>query len=191
MGCDPLNATLKDISKNSELSTSYTNHCIRASVVTNLNDSGYEARDIMATAGHKSEPSIRSYAKKVPIKKRRDTSDSLSSKFVEPEQKKKVETVSVPPPKEKDDVLALKIFPDFEDDELVKVLTQIEKENKQLSHSADKQKDNQVKIAKVKSAKTINYSASVANISNVNCTPMMPHMYFPHSNVTIDYNFPK
>ena len=64
VGGDPLNLTMKEISKNAELSMMYTNHCILATVVTNLN----EARDIMARTGHRSESGIRSYAKKCPGK---------------------------------------------------------------------------------------------------------------------------
>ena len=88
VGRDPLNTTMKEISKNAKLSMIYTNHCIRASVVTNLDEDGFKARDIMATTGHKSESSIRSYAKKCPVKKRRQISDSLASKIVGNDVKK-------------------------------------------------------------------------------------------------------
>ena len=61
---DTLNSTMKQLSENAKLSMTYTNHCMWALVINNLNKSGFEARDIMATTGHKSESSIRSYAKK-------------------------------------------------------------------------------------------------------------------------------
>lgn len=41
----------------------YTNHSIRATAVTILDKSGFEARHIMAVSGHKNEASIRSYSK--------------------------------------------------------------------------------------------------------------------------------
>ena len=82
------------------------------------------------------------------------------------------------------------IFPEFEDEDLVKVLTQIEKENELLKVPQQEGNENQVAIPNATSPKTLNFS-SVANISNVNWTPMLLTMYFPHSNVTINYNFPK
>ena len=45
------------------LSKCYTKHSIRATAVTILDKSGFEARHIMAVSGHKNEASIRSYSK--------------------------------------------------------------------------------------------------------------------------------
>lgn len=45
------------------LSTLYTNHCIRATCITNLDQRGIEARHIMSVSGHKSETSIKSYSR--------------------------------------------------------------------------------------------------------------------------------
>ena len=86
-------------------------------------------------------------------------------------------------------MLTFELFPDFEDDDLVKVLTQIEEEYEVNANVDNQQKQNQALVPKEKSSKTINYSAT--NISNVNHTPVLPHMYFPHSNVTINYNISK
>ena len=105
VGCDPLNAAMRFISEKSQLSTINTNHCIRATVVTNLDQEGYEARDIMATTGHKSETSIRSYSK-CPPKKSCDMSDSLANKLHDPKQKKVKQpeaTVSIPTEKKTSD----------------------------------------------------------------------------------------
>ena len=55
VGRDPLNGHMKTLSEKAKLSQIYTNHCIHATVVTTLNDKGFEARDIMATTGHKRE----------------------------------------------------------------------------------------------------------------------------------------
>ena len=210
IGRDPLNSAMKTIGHNAKLSVIYTNHCIRATVVTNLNEEGFEARDIMATTGHKSEASIRSYAKKCPLKKRRLMADALASKFEEkPEKKTKGIPTSTVTSKNCDknqavssdklddtdqSLINFELFPDFEDADLVKVLTQIENENKDLVPQQEKNVQLQA-IGKLPNddkqrnqAKTINYSA-VANISNRN--PMMPNMYFPNSNVTINYNFNK
>ena len=54
---------MKNISREANLSKEYTNHCIRATSVTVLDDSGFEARHIMSLSGHRSESSIRSYSR--------------------------------------------------------------------------------------------------------------------------------
>ena len=54
---------MKNISREGNLSKSYTNHSIRATAVTILDKSGFEARHIMAVSGHKNEARIRSYSK--------------------------------------------------------------------------------------------------------------------------------
>ena len=40
----------------------YINHSIRATMITKLDKSGYEAQHIMAVSGHRNESSIRSYS---------------------------------------------------------------------------------------------------------------------------------
>ena len=135
-------------------------------------------------------------------KTRREMSDSLASKLVDkqpkiakkninstitsPQEGQHTATMSVPKPT----LQMFEIFPDFEDDNLVKLLTQIEQENETINTPADKQNENEVAIKENKGSKTINYSA-LTNISNINRNPILPHMYFPNSNVTINYNFPK
>ena len=69
--------TLKDISK--QASREYTNHSIRATSVTLLDECGFEARHIMCVSGHRSESSIRSYASKTTDKLKFAMSTGLSS----------------------------------------------------------------------------------------------------------------
>ena len=83
VGCDPLNDAMKSLSTKAKLSHLYTNHCIRASVVTSLDEKGFEARHIMATTGHKSESSIKSYASRCPDHKCREMCDALASNLIE------------------------------------------------------------------------------------------------------------
>ena len=185
------------------MSKVYTNHCIHATVVTTLDDKGFEARDIMATTRHKSEASIRSYSKCQP-KKRRKISDALATTLhgkndqnqakVTESEKAEVPTtpqsnimsmtsehqsIDIPP--------VLDLFPDFKadddipDEQILDVLTQIEQENSNMLLPVDKQPKN---------SKTINIK-SVSNVATVNRHPMMPAMYFPNSNVMINYNFHK
>ena len=86
VGRDMLNDFMKKLSINAGLSKVYTNHCIRATVVTELDKKGFEARDIMATTGHRSETSIKSYASKCPDNKRRAMSEALAKPFVDPKK---------------------------------------------------------------------------------------------------------
>ena len=193
IGRDPLNWHMKIISKKAGLSQIYTNHCIRATVITTLDDKGFEARHIMATTGHKSESSIRSYAKKCPPQKRRKISDALASnlhtegKENETKKAKNQETSMVPVAQSAtsenvsvDNPPVMDLFPTFDpdedipDDQILDVLTQIENTTSNLVQQNENQK-------------TINVN-SVSTVSNVNkSAPMMPGFYFHNSNVTINY----
>ena len=79
LGVNYLSQMMKNISIDAELSEVYTNHCIRATSVTVLDDCGVEARHIMAVSGHRSEGSIRSYAARTGIGMKRKMSESLST----------------------------------------------------------------------------------------------------------------
>ena len=60
-----------------------TNHSIRATTITILDECGYEARHIMALSGHRSGRSIRSYASQASLSTKRkmsETSESLNNK---------------------------------------------------------------------------------------------------------------
>ena len=69
---------MKKISKEADLSKIYSNHSIRATAVTILDKSGFEARHIMSVSGHRSESSIRSYSKTDEATKKR-ISETLTS----------------------------------------------------------------------------------------------------------------
>ena len=68
---------MKDVSKAANLSKQYTNHSIRATAVTVLDHSNFEARHIMRVSGHKSEASIRSYSRRLSESKQREISETL------------------------------------------------------------------------------------------------------------------
>ena len=211
IGRDPLNDAMKNLSTKANLSHIYTNHCIRASVVTSLDEHGIEARHIMATTGHKSENSIKSYAAKCPDNKRREVSDVLASNLIGAEPPNKIakisalspsRTVAINPdndrnaqeaphqesleieyPDQNDNQQNVPLIPtwdDIPDDFLINTLTQIEKENLQVN-----QQETNVTVTKESATKTVNYS------SNQNKLPNLPPMYFPNSNVTINYHFHK
>lgn len=79
LGKNSIGTMMNVISKTACLSRIYTNHSIRATAITALDDAGVEARHIMRTTGHKSESSIRSYSNRVCEEKKRDISDKLSA----------------------------------------------------------------------------------------------------------------
>ena len=71
---------MKTISVSARLSMNYTNHCIRATVVTELNDKGYTVQDIQTVTGHKRPESVNRYIKRAtPTKKKRISNDLSNS----------------------------------------------------------------------------------------------------------------
>jgi len=80
-----LGEKMKNISREAKLSKCYTNHSIRATVVTILDKSGFEARHIMAISGHKNEASIRSYSK-TDICTKKKMSETLTTRYVVSEE---------------------------------------------------------------------------------------------------------
>ena len=75
---------MKTLSERAKLCHMYTNHCIRATVVTNLDKEGFEARQIRVASSHKSENSIKSYASMCPQKKKSRKFDALAKPFADP-----------------------------------------------------------------------------------------------------------
>ena len=73
-----LGEKMKRISREAKLSKGYTNHSIRATAVTILDKSGFEARHIMAVSGHRNESSIRSYSR-TDISTKRKMSETLTT----------------------------------------------------------------------------------------------------------------
>lgn len=69
-----LRTFMSSISKEPKLSQKYTNHCIRATAMSLLDEGNFEARHIMRVSGHKSESSIRSYSRR-----QKEISHALSS----------------------------------------------------------------------------------------------------------------
>ena len=82
VGKNTLNNFMAELSKDAGLSAKYTNHCIRATCITALDQKGVEARHIMSISGHKSENSIRSYSERLSESKKRQISDILSENVI-------------------------------------------------------------------------------------------------------------
>ena len=70
---------MKTISVDRKLSQEYTNHCIRSTAVSVLDNNNVEARHIMRVSGHKSESSIRSYSRHLTESKSREISQTVSA----------------------------------------------------------------------------------------------------------------
>jgi len=64
LGKNTLGNMLKTICKQSGLNDINTNHSLRATSITVLDFNKFEARDIMAVSGHRSESSLKNYRKK-------------------------------------------------------------------------------------------------------------------------------
>lgn len=220
LGKDPLNAAMKTISVNAGLSKVYTNHCIRSTVMETLDEGEFESRHIMAQTGHKSESSIKVYARRCPTKKKEEMSYCLANKLNQPEnqidieeqvkappaKKQKSNTVTKPTPNlEEKNAPEVPILPEnFEvvmedpeeipDDQLLKAIEQIEKENAQIT--AENQvvpvpNAAMVPLQPLAPGNSINVNNNVANYAMANNNPL-PTFYFPNSaNITINYNFNK
>ncbi|XP_062596175.1 uncharacterized protein LOC134257604 [Saccostrea cucullata] len=78
VGKNTLAEKMKNLSKNAGLSKIYTNHCLRATSITELDRSGFEARHITSISGHQSESSIRSCSAHVCDEKKMDMAMSIS-----------------------------------------------------------------------------------------------------------------
>jgi len=78
VGQRTLGEKMKKLSIEAKLSCVYTNHSIRATTITILDESGYEARHIMAVSGHRNESSIRSYSSQTSLSTKRKMSETLS-----------------------------------------------------------------------------------------------------------------
>lgn len=70
VGKNTLYDKMKNISKSSGCSKIYTNHSLRATCVTMLDNAGFASRDIMSVSGHKSESSLKHYVKTSDAKKK-------------------------------------------------------------------------------------------------------------------------
>ena len=209
VGRDPLNMSMKILSERAKLSRIYTNHCIRASVVTKLDEEGFEARHIMVVSSHKSENSIKNYASKCPEIKKKQMFDALAKPFApttnqqnncnvpktpqigdESNTKNQVptETATIPPPLDRKFEL-VDLFPNMDDDPLtddnfLEAIEKIEKQNQKLLT-----KDKEISIKTPAPPAVTTNSVTSNYIQNFNPTMSLPHMVFPHSNVTINYNF--
>ena len=79
VGKNTLNNVMKQLSLDAHLSRVYTNHCLKATAITNL-DGKFENRHIMVVSHHTSEQTIKSYSTHCPTEKKREMFQELASK---------------------------------------------------------------------------------------------------------------
>ena len=195
---------MKFMSTDLHLDTQYTNHSIRATVISTLDRDGFEARHIMKLSSHKSEATIKEYSVDCPDNKRKEMFDSLSNALV-----KKTCTVSKPSdtdsqqsnePTISDVVQNLPNFAlqpldmyDTIDDSILANLIYDSPNNE----GTDKNKQETEKKSET-ALQVVPQNVNVPALPNATNTqvnvknqkfPILPQMYFPHSNVTINYNF--
>lgn len=70
---------LSKLSLKYNLSQRYTNHSLRVTGLQALEDANFEGRHIIRISGHKSEQSIKNYARKLSAARKRNISSVLSS----------------------------------------------------------------------------------------------------------------
>ena len=175
----------------------YTNHSIRSTCITNLDKSVFEGRHITSLSGHKSESTIKDYSVKCPVAKSKEMFAALATK-IEPSASvpttpnQQVPNFSIQIPKINQQDLQLNnldlLEMDNADDALLSdILTQTER---QLENSNSNNNNlNPAPMAIVPQTNTVNHVQNNNNFNPPPLLPMVPKMYFPHSNVTINYNF--
>ena len=189
VGKDPLERYMKYLAKELKLSNlDYTNHSIRATCITLLDRAQFEARHIIAVTGHRSESTIKKYARGCSNEKKREISDALASK-IQP----KIPKIAQPEPERSDllpnfEISNMELFAmDSNDDD---ILLDFLNKNPALETPQFQtlQADQQVQLVQQ------NMQQSVTNVQNFqriqpNLPAIIPKMFFPNSNVTINYNF--
>ena len=202
VGPHPLDNFMKGLAERAQLSKPYTNHCIRSTCITNLDESGFEARHITAVSGHKSETTIKNYSVKCPDKKKRQMSDALSEKLLpnafansSPATKKaKLTHTEVVANSDKNENLDLNFLDwipienNSDDFDLGQIITEVDKMQN------DPKRHQTIATTSVTHPTTIPTTNFVSNFTQNNASmaqtfPFLPRMIFPNSNVTINYNF--
>lgn len=79
IGKHTLHNTMKRLSENLKLNKVYTNHCVRATVVTEMNELGYRPEEIQSVTGHKRIDSVQRYIKRTTDSKKQKISRDLSA----------------------------------------------------------------------------------------------------------------
>ena len=209
VGHDMLERFMKlSLTKNVKLDGSYTNHSIRATVISTLDSDGFEARHITSLSSHKSEATICEYSVKCPENKKKEMFNSLTSALTPQAKKPKMTNKSPTPaatapnpnpilPLDVNDTninlpnFQLEPLTDFEtidDDLLLQIVRETERNENSATYSNPNDTNGQV--VAIPPGKNVTNNTQVINQTMPNL-PRLPPMYFPNSTVTINYNFGK
>ena len=82
-GIHKIGDMMKQISIKAKLSKTYTSHCVRSTVVTNLFNKGFAAQDIQCVTGHRNENSVKRYIKRVDDNKKQSYAAALHQSMME------------------------------------------------------------------------------------------------------------
>ena len=189
VGHDPLERFMKFLAKDANLSTNiYSNHSIRATCICTLDNNGFEARHITAISGHKNESTIKTYATKCPDEKKKEMYQALNTTIVQKKQvdkpEKEFSTINMNDihenPQENSNNNNNNNSDLPENFELIPFENDEETDNFLLDYIRSNPEEQIVKT-----------TTNTTNTVTTNSIPVVPRMYFPHSNVTINYNFTK
>ena len=75
LGEKSLSNFMPEMSKKYGLSRRYTNHCLRVTSTQTLDDANVESHHIIRVTGHKSESSVKNYARRLSSQKKKEISD--------------------------------------------------------------------------------------------------------------------
>ena len=79
LGIRKIQNMMSRLSQNAELSSKYTNHCVRAACVTTLMNSGYDPITVTRLSGHRNVASVMSYCRDATDDAKRCMGESLTS----------------------------------------------------------------------------------------------------------------
>ena len=151
--------------------------------MTVLDENNFKARHIIAVSGHRSENTVKKYAKWCPEKKNHEMAKSLAVQLSS--KKPKVQTVTSDKPNFDLDNYHMQLLPinidDTDNNLLVQILDETEK---------------QEIVPKMQITQTglLTNVTNTQHVQNMHVPPnpimpnMMPQMLFPHSNLAINYN---
>lgn len=195
---------MKRLSTSAGLHMIYTNHSIRSTSITTWDESNIAARHICGVSGHKSEETIKCYSRKCPPKKKREMCDILSEKLNNPVPKKKktdanFDTINMEDYDFDDWVPIENNKEDFDLQALIAKLEKVEKENAQGNVSGNttsagplvpaQEITPSTNAAPLATPLNNQNQSNVVNFTQASNIPVVPKMFFPNSNVTINYNF--
>ena len=78
IGVNKLGNMMKEISLAASLNKVYTNHCVRSTTISALDEAGIPIHRIMQTSGHRSEGSVKSYCDRQSLEKYKESFNILA-----------------------------------------------------------------------------------------------------------------